>query len=317
MKRSLSYAAKKLVANILGKRMIRCIVDYNSSRHYTSSKFAKHFLTILNVIPGFISYFRATIPYVEMDITSKCTLNCKECTHFIPLYKQKGIVRDIDVTALLENIDLLMSKIDKCFTFRVLGGEPFLHKDLSVILDRLTSEPKVKHVEVATNGTILPDENTLRALSHSKVSVGISNYGFLSCHKDELVKICTERGITVKLADLVWYETNSLVYRNYTDKEVKSILGRCVGSEFKCLYDGKLWLCPQALHGPVLGLVEANEAEFIDLHECTKKEFMRKLNKLYRYSDKITTCRYCTGVCPEFARQVPCAEQQEIVGIAE
>ena len=311
MKRSLSYTIKKAVMRVLGKRMVRCIINYNVNRNYASSRLKKLLLTFLYIVPGFISYFKSTIPYIEMDVTTRCSLNCKECTHLIPVYNSRGIAGDYDIATLLENIDLLLSKVNKCLMFRITGGEPFIYDKLPEVLNKLAGEPKIKNVEIATNGTVLPCNDTLKALCHSKFSVSVSNYEALSKSKDEIFRICTELGINVKISDLLWYETNSLVLRNYTKKEIKSVFFNCIGSEFKFLYEGKLWLCPQAMHGSLLGLLSENESEYIDLRKSSKKGFRKQLNNLYRYSDKITSCRYCTGVCPEFSKQIPCAEQAD------
>jgi len=309
MKRRMFNGAKKIIKKLLGRRMIRCMLEYNVKRNYATTRFTKYFFTILFILPGIISYFRSTIPYIEMDVTSRCSLSCKECTHFIPVYQNRGMSRDVDVTVLLENIELLMSRIDKCLIFRITGGEPFLYEQLSVVINRLTIESKVKHVEIATNGTVMPGEKVLEALHNKKVTVSISDYGVLSNKKAEIIKILSKRGILVKITGFIWYEANSLMPRNYTEKKVESLFFNCIGSEFKCLFDSKIWLCPQALHGSVLELVETNESEFVDLREHTGKDFMRRLNRLYRYSAKLTTCRNCTGVCPEFSKRVPCAQQ--------
>ena len=311
MENSMIQKFRKRLRKIIGRRAERCIIDYGAAQRFTSNIPYRLFLTAINMPGALISSFRATIPYVEMDITSRCNLNCKECSHFIPMHKEMKMAYDFDADTLLNNIDLLLSLVDKCLIFRVLGGEPFLHKQLHRVIDKLISEKKVKHIQVVTNGTIVPSGENLAALMNGKVSVEISNYGDLSSKKDELYRTLKENNVHVKLDayNPIWYEMNSLEPRHYSKGEMESVFFNCSGANCKSLYDGKLWLCPQALHGALLGLVKQNEQEYIDLSACSKKEFWARLNKLYSDPGGFSTCYYCRGGCAEFARQIPCAEQ--------
>lgn len=311
MKYRLLQTFRKKMRRIIGRRRERCILDYGSAQRYVANGPYRLFLTAINIPAALISSFRLVVPYVEMDITSRCNLNCKECSHLIPLHKKMKQARDYDVEELINNIDLLVDKIDQCLIFRVLGGEPFLHKQMHLVIRRLISEPKVKHVQVVTNGTIIPTGENLVSLKHKKVSVEISNYGDLSSKKDELVKTMEENDIPVKLDAFnpVWYETNGLVPRDYTAEKMKSVFFNCSGANCKNLQNGKLWLCPPALHGTTLGLVPENKKEYIDLRTCSKKEFWEKLDGLYSNPDGLSTCYYCMGGSMETAKQVPCAEQ--------
>ena len=310
MKTSKAYTTRKFIRKIFGRRMERCIIDYAIKLNYTSNKFNKAFLTILRLPYAFISYFQPTIPYVEMDITSRCSLNCKECTHFIPKYKSERMDKDFDTDVLIENIDLLLPMINKCFSFRILGGEPFLHKQLYLIINKLTAEPKIKRIEVVTNGTVIPDGENLKALMHKKIDISISDYGDLSSKKDIVLKVFKENKINAKLEQHIWFETNSLKQRGYSAKKMKSVFFSCSGSECKTLYDGKLWLCPQALHGYILKLVKENPHEYIDLRKCIRADFWKNLKRMYNNCAGLTTCYYCTGGCSDFAKQVQCAEQE-------
>jgi len=311
MKTNRTYNIRRIIRKIFGRRMERCIIDYAVKPNRThNNKLSTFFFTALCMPYAFISYFQKVIPYVEMDITSRCTLNCRECTHFIPEYKQKEKAADFDAELLIENIELLLPMITKCCSFRILGGEPFLHKQLYLIINKLIEESKIKHIEIVTNGTIMPNGENLNVLAHKKVNVSISDYGTLSNKKDEIIKVFAERNINTNVDQHIWFETNSLKQRGYSSEKMKSVFFSCSGAECKTLYDGKLWVCPQALHGFLLGLVKENPHEYIDLRKSTKKEFWKKLKQMYRSSIDLTTCYYCTGGCAEFVKQVPCAEQE-------
>jgi len=313
MKLGKLFQIRKIIRKIFGRRIELCLMIYYSTKLYAYNRLHAIFLTVLNApLVLLVSIFQTkTIPSVEMDITSRCTLNCKECTHFMPMHKRKGTDKDFDINKLLENVDLLFQMINKCLLFSILGGEPFLHKELHVLINKLATEPKIKHIEIVTNGTIIPNGENLTALIHEKVSVRVSNYGFLSGKKDELAKILKEHKVNLKLGSYqpMWLETGGFKSRGYSMEEMKFIFFNCNEASCKTLYDGRLWLCPEALHGSLLGLVKENEQEYIDLRTCTKKDFWAKLHKLYNDHSELTTCYYCAGHCPEFSKQIPCAEQ--------
>ena len=67
------------------------------------------------------------IPYVELCISPQCTLRCRDCANFMQHY-HKPQPMDLEqvwswVTAFLESVDHVM-------TFRVMGGEPLMQKQL-------------------------------------------------------------------------------------------------------------------------------------------------------------------------------------------
>ena len=62
---------------------------------------------------------------------------------------------------------------------RVLGGEPFLNKDLDKIINKLLKSNKIQRIEVVTNGTIIPNnKELLNILSNSRVNISISKYPY-------------------------------------------------------------------------------------------------------------------------------------------
>ena len=301
---------RKTIRTLLGRRAELCILNYSTAQRGAPNVIIRILSLLLCAPSALIAAFQKAVPYAEMDVTSRCSLNCRECSHFIPKHRQAGSARDYDAKALLENIDLFTAMIHKCLTFRVLGGEPLLHRDLHIIIRRLAAEPKIKNVQIVTNGTILPGTELLNAMKHKKITVSISNYGPLSAKKDELAEMLHKHGVHVQIAPSqpLWREMNGLVPRGYSPEKMKKIFKGC-NDDCKSLYDGKLYLCPQALHGALLGLVKENHREYIDLRACSPKEFRDRINALYTKPDTFTTCYYCAGGDPGFARQVPCAEQ--------
>ena len=66
-----------------------------------------------------------------------------------------------------------MASIDKIFEFRVLGGEPFVNKEMYKVVNKLTTFTKVDKIIIYTNATIVPKGENLTCLMNEKVLVDI------------------------------------------------------------------------------------------------------------------------------------------------
>ena len=55
-----------------------------------------------------------------------------------------------------------MSSIDYLSEFRVIGGEPFMNKDIGKIIDFLKEFSNLSRIVIYTNATIVPKNETLK-----------------------------------------------------------------------------------------------------------------------------------------------------------
>lgn len=67
------------------------------------------------------------IPYVEIVLTTKCTLRCEHCCnlmqYFTPKAQYVGTLENI-----IESLEQLCSKVSSINRLRLIGGEPFCLK---------------------------------------------------------------------------------------------------------------------------------------------------------------------------------------------
>ena len=88
-----------------------------------------------------IDYQKLNIKYIDIMITEKCSLKCKDCSNLMQYY-QKPVNSDLNI--LINSIDKIMASVDKIFEFRVLGGEPFMNKEIGKIIKHLKSMIKFR-----------------------------------------------------------------------------------------------------------------------------------------------------------------------------
>ena len=61
-----------------------------------------------------------------------------------------------------------MECVDKIYEFRVLGGDPFMNKDMYKVVNKLANYDKTEKVIVYTNGRIVPKGPNLECLKMKK-----------------------------------------------------------------------------------------------------------------------------------------------------
>lgn len=79
--------------------------------------------------------------YVELPITTKCSLRCKNCANLIQYYEYGEF---LDGKSLINDVYRLCQITEKIEMFRILGGEPLLHPQLKEILEGIKKNDNIK-----------------------------------------------------------------------------------------------------------------------------------------------------------------------------
>ena len=112
------------------------------------------------------------VGHVEVVLTEKCTLRCKDCANLMQYYEKP---ENLEVNGIIQSFDKFLTTIDILLEMRLLGGEPFLVNDMDKLLLHYINNNKIKRITVYTNSTIIPNEKILRVLADKKVSVHMSD----------------------------------------------------------------------------------------------------------------------------------------------
>ncbi|MCM1038714.1 MAG: radical SAM protein [Ruminococcus sp.] len=244
--------------------------------------------------------------HVELPVTQKCSLKCEKCCFLMPYFKNPI---DYKVEDLLGYIDRLFECVDAIQIFRILGGEPFLYKDLGSIIKKVLECPKVKTVDIVTNGTIIPDENILSIMKDSKLTVQVSDYGKYSRNKIELKAMCDRVGVKCVIRsekEKGWFDAGNLENRGRDVHGMKKQMKHC-GNICRSFHNGRLYFCPRASFGTKLGIPD-HRKDYVDFNECYSRKQLRQ--KIYELNQKkyLTACNYCDEGTDKFI-PIPVAEQ--------
>ena len=236
---------------------------------------------------------KLNIKYIDIMITEKCSMKCKDCSNLMQYY-QKPINSDLNL--LLESIDKVMKSVDKLFEFRVLGGDPFMNKEIGKIIRHLKTYNQVSQIVIYTNGTILPKGENLEELKDPKILMDITNYGHLSKNHDNLIDLCKKENIPYLTTIPKWTDSGRINYQKKSKEKLKFMFKNCCTNDYMTLLNGKLYRCPFSANTMNLNAIPIKVNEYIDLEKThTSSELKKEIIDLYHKPEYLTACNYCNG----------------------
>jgi hypothetical protein len=268
-----------------------------------------------------MKYLRPSFLYLYqlgVLVTTRCTLNCKDCAALMPLYAERKRSWDADADAVLASAGKILDAVDSIVHCVISGGETFLYPEaqLCKLIESFKASRKIVMVWLITNGTVIPGEALLSCLRSPKVTVSISDYGKLSSKKSQLTELLTRNGITYDLKPQWhngWVELGGMSCRNRTREELRTLFAKC-GAATLCnpMLGDKLFPCGRAPFMNDLGFEERAE-----LKEGGREDFvtidgdvgvMRANIRKFMALDYIPACDYCDSL---LGKRVEAAVQVE------
>ena len=233
---------------------------------------------------------------IDVQITEKCSMKCKDCSNLMQYYTSP---KDSDMDMMFRNIDKLMSCIDQLDEFRVLGGYPFMNKNLFKVINKLTTYDQVNKIVIYTNARIVPKGENLESLRHKKVLLDITNYGVSSTAHDKLVDLCNNENLLYTTTRCtIWQDCGRIMpYSNKSEPELKHLFNNCCNSDLVSLLHGKLYRCPFSANGVNLKAIPKNSKDEVDLNDesLSIKELREQIKNLCYEKEYLTACSYCNG----------------------
>ncbi len=190
---------------------------------------------------------------VTLIVNQKCNLSCKYCSSYMHSYTAETRV-NFPVKNIVRDIHHFFAAIDSASSVTVMGGEPFLHPDISMIVQALLEHDNFGFISIATNGVCDIKPQQLDGLNDPRVMVSVNNYlPSLPKKMGEMfnknVKLLTEMNIFHVVGNYMKeWAIPSTLYPNHVSTNVKiRRKNECttVTSHIRChqLKDGKLYPC--------------------------------------------------------------------------
>ncbi|MBD1156617.1 4Fe-4S cluster-binding domain-containing protein [Pelagibacterales bacterium SAG-MED20] len=236
------------------------------------------------------------IKSVDIQITEKCSLKCKDCSNLMQYYQKP---KDSELNQLFKSLDNLMNVVDHVNEFRVLGGDPFMNKEMHKVVNKLSKYKNNSRIVIYTNATILPKGEQLECLRNEKVGLEITNYGEASRQHDALVTLCDKENIEYSTYKCdIWQDCGRIIpHSQKSEKEIMKQFNNCCNSDLITLLHGNLYRCPFSANGNNLRAFNENESDVIDLTKNyeTKDELKKMIKELCYDKKFLNACFSCNG----------------------
>ena len=256
---------------------------------------------------------RIFIKRIELDVTTRCSLRCKKCGNLMQYFNHP---EDTPTESVIRDYNRMMELIDWTDDVLIMGGETFLNRELSLVINAVKNHPetekKVGMVNIVTNGTIIPDNDTIAALAGSDIVVWISNYKNYSSKIQDLCKIFHKNSIRFCVMPLSkWANVQQLITREDALGEDELLLKRkkC-WKRHHAVCEGKFFLCAFTNSSYKLGAVPDDEGNYVDIYD--ENAISRIAEYLSVDNPLPKACSWCNGNFPESWEEknlIPVAEQ--------
>lgn len=276
------------------KRDAKIMYNYVTKQHkntYWFEKFGANFFYYYLILRKFVTR-KSTILHFMYVTNTQCTLRCKECHTYIPYYKN-NMHYMTNFERFKTEIDKLLKSVDIILSFRIQGGESLLVKDLDKIVKYACSKKQIKHIQIITNGTIIPSQELLNSMKSTKLFLSISDYsnnkelaGKLKHNK--IIELCNKNNVHCKYwindSDDVWFAATKINNDKELDKDL-AIRNRdachCNCNPKSILYsEGKLYFCPEVIYyNKIIPNFHFPEDEIVDVMNTPKKLLAKKIIK--------------------------------------
>ena len=203
---------------------------------------------------------RHEMKHFEMHIMHSCNLSCEYCVHYcnygytgtVPFSEGKKWISDWS--------ERLSPKL-----FRILGGEPLLHKEVASYIFHCAESFPGTDIDLVTNGLLLRKrEEVLPALLETNVKLTSSLHPLRNKRQEALINDALtlayqfqKKGLRLHVSQnqagwLKLYQGDGKNIPPFNDNRPDKSNKCCMCFECKTLHQGKLWKCPPLAYLPMV-----------------------------------------------------------------
>lgn len=240
---------------------------------------------------------------VSMIVTEQCTLKCKHCSIMLPYFEQ---IHEYPFRKLADEVDALFENADFIGNYTLTGGEPFLYKELSSLIQYIGGcyRNRIGSFKIITNGTIIPGEELLCAMREYDVTAEISDYTTgVPAIKPQLEKVMEAFNQyeikTYLLSSAKWVDFGfKTVHHHFSDEQLGQFFDQC-HTRCRGYVDGKIRYCINAYFAERTLNGKEDEKNTFDLSGGeVMEETRRKLVEFdlgFNQKGFLNMCQYCNG----------------------
>jgi MoaA/NifB/PqqE/SkfB family radical SAM enzyme len=199
--------------------------------------------------------------------------------------------KNISFEEIVKDFDDLTSKVSHIFEIRLIGGEPFMNKDIYKILEYLFSKSNFSKVVVYSNAMIPIKEENVKILKDKRLVFSMTNYGNLAKNTPKVVEQLDRLGIAYRLHEPEnWTDSGVIHDFKRSQNGLEKIFEDCCGKNLLTLSMGKIYRCPFAANADRLNAIPPNELNYVSVENSS--EMIKKYTREIKY---LPACNYCKG----------------------
>ncbi|MBR2911336.1 MAG: radical SAM protein [Lentisphaeria bacterium] len=228
---------------------------------------------------------------VDLVITQRCSLKCRDCSNLMQFYKKP---ENFDADEICASVQLLCEHADCINEFRIIGGEPFMHREYRKITEFIGRMKNVGKIVFFTNATVIPDFSGLADDLRSKLLFIITDYGKLSRNLQGMTEMLDRDGLKYLVSKAGnWTSCSEISKYHRTMQLEQDNFDNCCAKNLITLMEGALFRCPFAANCYSLGLPERSP---LDRVEITQRDSLKaEIISFIRNKKVIPVCSWCPG----------------------
>jgi hypothetical protein len=248
--------------------------------------------------------YNITLPRLAFVITTHCNLKCKYCSVGIPNQKEPY---NMCFDEFKQGLDNAFEIVDTIGSLEFGGGEPFLHADLSRMIESFSQyKDRFNQWLIVTNGTILINDKLIKTIKRFKDNgvIHVSDYNIYPEKTKQFIQTLDEIGIKYRVDKYYgenqyqggWVDPGEIVSRNRNAEQLQRLYSNCgLVQNGGCwrIYKGKIHLCARSCRCLDAGF--DFPTDYVDLFgEAGIEKKAEKLRSIVN-APYIKACDYCNG----------------------
>ena len=187
---------------------------------------------------------------------------------------------------------IIRANYDHIFEVRLIGGEPFVNKDIYRIIDYFLQSTKISKLVIYTNATIPLKPELMKNYVTPKIVFSITDYGSLSKNTKKVTSLLTEMNIAYRaLPPNNWTDSAVIKDQKRSEEGMIDIFEKCCGKNLFTVMYGKIYRCPFVSNAERLHAIPFNEKNGMSLEASADNiiEYL-KLNYCDQIYPIMTNC---------------------------
>jgi len=245
---------------------------------------------------------------LDLVITERCSLKCIDCSNLMQYYKSP---KNMDFENIKKEMDTLLNRFDLINEIRLIGGEPFMNKQIYEIIEWLCKIEKIDKIVIYTNATIPLKEQYKNILKNEKVIFSITDYGNLSKNTQKVQNFLDEYSISYRIHKPEYWTDSGRVVVPKKDKsvdELKVFFEDCCAKNLYTVLGDRIYRCPFVANADNLKAIPEDDKNFVSIY-APKNEIKHHLYE----TDYLPGCNFCKGRSFDSIEIKPAIQTKEVL----